>query len=270
DKGCIVLQKPPGLTCQLSKSKEATGDSLNNFNALLKGLGRTFGKQPVPVHRLDKGTTGALVLGRSSTHARNLSQQFQTRTVEKTYLALVRGGVQTFPTKCGEIRTPIHYKDGRASIDHSSNGKPSITEWEVVSSSPSAPLTLLRLKLHTGHKHQLRVHLAFCLGAPILGDTLYSRKPIAKAVRDISIIPEDRIYLHASHVSFFQYRSTGPKKRLRLGITAPLPSDFLKICSDSGIQVDPLEVKGGVWVDNVRITNERVSELEGHWQAGRI
>ncbi|KAH0579923.1 hypothetical protein H2248_002745 [Termitomyces sp. 'cryptogamus'] len=164
DKGCIVLQKPPGLTCQLSKSKEATGDSLNHFNALLKGLGRTFGKQPVPVHRLDKGTTGALVLGRSSTHARNLSQQFQTRTVEKTYLALVRGGVQTFPTKCGEIRTPIHYKDGRASIDHSSNGKPSITEWEVVSSSPSAPLTLLRLKLHTGHKHQLRVHLAFCLG----------------------------------------------------------------------------------------------------------
>ncbi|KAG6890864.1 hypothetical protein C0992_012250 [Termitomyces sp. T32_za158] len=285
DSKCIVLQKPPGLLCQLSKPQEAAGNSFNDFNVLLKGLWKTFNEQPVPVHRLDKvgeeellcesrliqyridqGTTGALVLGRSSIHARNLAQQFRARTVDKTYLALVRGGAKTFPTKSGQIRTPIKYEDGRASIDRSSNGKPSVTDWEVVSSSPSAPLTLLRLKLHTGHKHQLRVHLAYCLGAPILGDDLYSSKSVAKAIRDTSVVPADRMFLHASHVSFF---STGPKKRLRLGITAPLPSDFVKICMDSGINIDPTEARGGVWVDNIRIKDGLVPELEGAWRAGR-
>ncbi|KAF5375394.1 hypothetical protein D9615_007949 [Tricholomella constricta] len=170
----------------------------------------------------------------------------------------------------GEIRAPIHYDDGRASLDPSPHGEPSITEWELVASSalfaqPTVPLSLLRLKLHTGHKHQLRVHLARCLNTPILGDALYSKKPPSESINQITMLPEDRIFLHASHLSFFRYRPSGFKKRFRLGISAPLPPDFLRICSDSGIQVDPAEAKGGVFIDGIMVEDGKVPELEGDW-----
>ncbi|KAG6908801.1 hypothetical protein DXG01_003248 [Tephrocybe rancida] len=290
DKGYIVLQKPPGLICQLnhSNSSEATArdDSFANDIAQRSTgnvpndfrLGKILGEEPVPVHRLDKelllisgqGTTGALVLARSVARARALSQQFQAHTVEKTYLALVRGGEKTFPVKSGEVRTPIQYDDGRASLDLSKNGKPSITEWAVIASSPLIPLSLLRLKLHTGHKHQLRVHLAHSLGAPILGDTQYSRKPISDAVRKACVIPENRTFLHASHLSFFQYKANGPKKRFRLGVTAPLPSDFFKICHDAGIKVDSSEVEGGIWIDGSRVEDGLVPDVEGSWMGDQL
>ena len=112
--------------------------------------------------------------------ARELSRQFQARIVEKTYLALVRGGEGSFSSNQGELRSAIQYTNGYASLDTSGNGKPSLTDWEVVGESVSqfmncrvvyclevaqriAPLSLLRLKLRTGHKHQLRLHLAHCL-----------------------------------------------------------------------------------------------------------
>ncbi|GLB44552.1 putative RNA pseudouridylate synthase [Lyophyllum shimeji] len=272
DRAIIVLQKPPGLVCQLNHSRSLwvegrmlEGNRESNFNALLHGLGKALGDRPFPVHRLDKGTTGALLLARSATHARKLSQQFQSRTVDKTYLALVRGGAKSFPSKSGEIRTPILYNDGRASIDPSFQGDPSATEWELIASSSKVPLSLLRLKLHTGHKHQLRVHLAHCLNVPILGDTLYSKKPPSEIIRSATTVPEDRIFLHAAHLSLFQYRASGPKKRFRLGISAPLPADFVKICIDSEIPLAPAEVHGGVFIDGELVEDGKVPDLGGSW-----
>ena len=111
--------------------------------------------------------------------ARELSQQLQNRTMEKTYLALVRGGRKTFPCNSGRINASIQYIDGRATLDLLQDCKPSITEWELVDSSVSGdvirqvpyssllkstvPISLLRFKLHTGDKHQLRVHAAHYL-----------------------------------------------------------------------------------------------------------
>jgi 23S rRNA-/tRNA-specific pseudouridylate synthase len=107
---------------------------------------------PYPVHRLDKvirkhsyakisfsliwqGTTGSLILARTLSMARELSQQFQKRTVEKTYLALVRGGAQSFSSTHGQVCSAIQYNDGRASLDHSNLGKHSVTDWELACSS---------------------------------------------------------------------------------------------------------------------------------------
>ena len=109
---------------------------------------------PYPVHRLDKvnsylvplinelktvfkGTTGTLLLATTLQSAQSLSQQFQQGTVEKIYLALVRGGDKSFPVKSGIIKAPLQYHDGRVSLESSRRGKTSLTQWEVVASSVS-------------------------------------------------------------------------------------------------------------------------------------
>ncbi|RDB17578.1 Ribosomal large subunit pseudouridine synthase D [Hypsizygus marmoreus] len=273
DRGIVVLNKPAGIVCQFQSTErgkpiptEVRKDGYD-LNGLLIGLQEALplDRRPFPVHRLDKGTTGALVFARSLSQAHELSKQFQTGTVEKTYLALVRGGVKSFPDSHGRIDSPIQYCDGRASLDDSHDSKPSITEWELVNYSPNAPLSLLRFKLLTGHKHQLRVHAAHCLNAPILGDTLYSTKPVSDAITRITKIPVDRIFLHSSQLSLFRYRPTGPRKRFRLGISAPLPEDFLKICIDAGIKVDPVEAKGGLTINGKLVEDGIVPEIDGHW-----
>lgn len=102
---------------------------------------------PFRIHRLDKTTTGCFVLARSKDVSRELSTQLRARTVDKTYLALVRGGSQSFSQKTGQIRTPLRYLDGRATIvteaelqaldPEGPQPKESKTDWEVVASSVS-------------------------------------------------------------------------------------------------------------------------------------
>jgi 23S rRNA-/tRNA-specific pseudouridylate synthase len=84
-----------------------------------------------------KPTTGALVFALNATSARDLAQQFQARTVEKTYLALVRGGEKSFDKRSGEIRVPLQIEDGRVSLSRDLSGKPAATDWELLASSVS-------------------------------------------------------------------------------------------------------------------------------------
>ncbi|KAJ6626912.1 pseudouridine synthase [Mycena sp. CBHHK59/15] len=240
-------------------------------------LGLKLRNAPYRVHRLDKGTTGCFVLARSSNIARELSLQFKTRTVHKTYLALVRGGSKSFPEKTGQIRTPLKYTGGRASImqdgfeqeSQGSEPKESRTDWEVVASSSRLPLTLLRLNLLTGHKHQLRVHLAQVLKTPILGDTLYSLNQPAEAISEVLELPDDRIFLHASQISFFRYRPTGGNKQFRIRMIAPLPSDFAQICSEAGIPVNEYERSGGLFMSGRgserHVENGEIPDVNGYW-----
>ncbi|KAF9463403.1 pseudouridine synthase [Collybia nuda] len=267
DNGLIVVNKPPDLVCQLQARNEPRVAARNNLNTLFQKLRKDLLllSDPYPVHRLDKGTTGSLVFARTPHQARGLSQQFQQRTVEKTYLALVRGGAKSFESSFGEIRAPIAYNDGRGSLDISEEGLPSLTGWEVVASSPVAPLTLLRLRLHTGHKHQLRIHASFCLKTPILGDSLYSANLPSETILNATHLPENRIFLHASEISFYRYRVTGPNKRFRLGVRAPLPMDFLTICQDLKIQVNRADAKGGIFVDGLFVEDGKLPDVGGYW-----
>ncbi|PFH47445.1 hypothetical protein AMATHDRAFT_6747 [Amanita thiersii Skay4041] len=267
DHGVVVLNKPPGLICQLDRTKSSTGSSESSFSKCLAGLQQSLAldSMPYPIHRLDKGTTGTLLLARTLPSARALSQQFQQGTVEKTYLALVRGGKKTFPINSGIIKIPLQFQDGRVSLSTTRYGKPSVTEWELVGSSPVAPLSLLRMRLLTGHKHQLRVQLSRYLQAPILGDDLYSKTEPSAEIVDSVQLQRDRIYLHAYELSFFKYRPSGPHKRFRLGIRAPLPEDFVRICTNAQISLNSISIEGGIFVNGNFVQDGRVSEVGGYW-----
>ncbi|KZP27978.1 pseudouridine synthase [Athelia psychrophila] len=269
DRGVIVLNKPPGLICQTSPSSQDVDPALpkDDFSQLLDDLKGVFDlpKQPYHVHRLDKATTGTLVLAKNDRVARELCGQFENRTVDKTYLALVRGGRKSFAETSGEIREPLDFADGYVSLGSTAKAKFAATDWELVGSSPKAPLSLLRLKLRTGLKHQLRVHLSHCLHTPILGDTVYTKSLIHQQIRAATTVPHNRLFLHASNISFHRYNKTGAKKRFLLGVTSPMPRDFLRICMDAGLGpfLDKKEVEGGLFADGEPVDN--LPDVEGTW-----
>ncbi|KAF8626015.1 hypothetical protein AX15_005109 [Amanita polypyramis BW_CC] len=269
DRGVIVLNKPSGLICQTERKEDPSDDepAQTKFSECLNSLRDklSLDSNPYPVHRLDKGTTGTLLLAKTLQSAQNLSRQFQQGNVGKIYLALVRGGDKSFPVKSGVIKVPLQYHDGRISLEHSRRGKPSVTKWEVVASSPIAPLSLLRLNLLTGHKHQLRVHMAQCLQAPILGDDLYSNTDPSSDITKLTMVPPGRMYLHAYETSLFKYKTSGPHKRFRLGVCAPVPRDFLSICADTEINTDSLHTNGGLFVNGEPVQGGTLPEVDGYW-----
>lgn len=252
DGHVIAISKPSGVVSQMhGRRNDCIHDSHHDAKALepiLDDLVTKFGlnSKPIPVHRLDKNTTGVLLLARTPHGARDLSQQLSSRMVHKTYLALVRAGKETFEKASGQIREKIRYIDGRPRIDQ--NGILALTSWSLIDTSAIAPVSLLKLTLHTGLKHQLRVHLSHVLKAPILGDTLHSTsKPSAKITAVIDV-PDDRLFLHASQVSFTRYRKATPKKYI-VEVFAPLPKDFQAVCRKLRLKLNPREVHGGVLIN---------------------
>ncbi|KAF8882804.1 pseudouridine synthase [Infundibulicybe gibba] len=209
DNGVIALNKPPGLVCQKTLNSNKRGSIKPGFDQLLIDLQQHLSLKglPYPVHRLDKGTTGALLLACTAPHART--------NCGKTYLALVRGSSQLFASNVGEFQ---------------SGSKPSVTKWELLASS-------------------LRVHLAQSLNAPILGDNLHSTLPTACGISNVPVIPKNRLFLHAADLAFFRYRSSGPNKRIRVIVRAPLPEDFVKLCADMCIPIGIEYVDGGVCIN---------------------
>ncbi|KAJ7594485.1 pseudouridine synthase [Mycena floridula] len=232
DAKVLVLNKPHGIVSQGNPN-----DTSSDIGKLLQDNSLvSLGELLYPVHRLDKTTTGCLVLARSKSQARDLSHQFSsTGTISKTYLAIVRTDLKCLETT-GEIRVPLQLDNGRACIG-SAGDKLTATDWQVLASSTRFPLALVHLKLLTGFKHQLRVHMAH-LKVPILGDHLHSPSPLPRSITQTISIPENRIFLHAATISFWRYRPSGPHKRFRVAVQAPLPADFVKVCLDAGIPVD--------------------------------
>ncbi|KAL5498091.1 hypothetical protein ACEPAH_2221 [Sanghuangporus vaninii] len=285
DKAIIAINKPPGLICQSNKSYEKQGKK-SAFDQLLEDLKVELSLDDLPkqVHRLDKFTTGAYLFAKSNTQARALLQQFRDHSLKKTYLAIVRGGRKTFPDSVhGSINASLKVVEEKVVVDKK-NGVPALTDWELLGSSEVAPLSILRLSLHSGIKHQLRIHLSQILQAPILGDALYSSKSPPKNIlelvpKSISVSPSRdgqetkrtpslRLFLHSAHIDVTRYRSSGPSKRLRLGISAPLPWYFLELCEAAKLsQYLPSEyIHGGLTVDGVPVNpGEGILGLDGKW-----
>ncbi|TCD64931.1 hypothetical protein EIP91_003428 [Steccherinum ochraceum] len=254
ERGIVVVNKPRGLICQRSDSPQ----SFNTLVSFLRDIQMHLGwKEDLqPVHRLDKNTTGSLILA-TRRHRAYLNSQFKARGVKKRYLAVVRGGLKTFDGEdSGRICT-LHSIDNhgkvslgvwRPGLDKKElgprQGRGAVSSWKLLSSSKTAPLSLLELGLLTGAKHQLRVHLARILKAPVLGDTLYSDTELPPSVTDVVTVPADHIFLHARELCFVRHAATG--EPLRVTVTAPLPPYFTRLCTKVGLTLTEQQVKGRV------------------------
>ena len=234
DADCIVINKAPGVTVH-----PAAGHwSGTLVNALLhhcpdvEGIGGV--RRPGIVHRLDKDTSGVMIVAKNMTAYQNLVLQFKDRTVEKEYLAVAWGKV--VPDK-GVIDRPIgrHRSDRKkmSSVFLSQRSRQAVTEWTVVRrflveshAVSRAAVSLLRLRPRTGRTHQLRVHLADS-GHPLVGDRVYGKQLKSGAkrlLRDPMLESFPRQALHAESLVVCHTR-TGQ----RVKFTAPLPDDFREL-----------------------------------------
>ena len=205
DEHLLVIDKPAGLVVHPAAGHE--GETLVNR---LVGLGAAGGDpgRPGIVHRLDRGTSGLLLVARSEPAYEELSSAIRERRVERRYLTLVRGAPKS---RTGRIEAPIGRDRAdrtRRSID-TDTARDAVTWFEV--RERLGDRTLLEVRLETGRTHQIRVHLE-AIGLPVSGDPVYG------APRDLGL---ERQFLHA-HALAFDHPSSGT----RLAFESPLPSDL--------------------------------------------
>ena len=206
----MVINKPAGMVVHPSAGHES-GTLVHAALAHapeMEGIGGEL--RPGIVHRLDKDTSGLILLAKNDRAMRWLQAQFKERDVQKTYLALVDGAP---PTPKGRVEAPIgrdpsHRK--KMAIVSEGKGREAISEYRTVESF--AKHTLLEVDIHTGRTHQIRLHCAF-IGAPIVGDTLYGYRK-----QRISI---SRQFLHAARLTI-----TLPKEKKPRTFEAPLPDEL--------------------------------------------
>jgi 23S rRNA pseudouridine1911/1915/1917 synthase len=215
DDDIAVIDKPAGLIVHPGVANE-TGTLVHAMLARWPDIARTNNvteKRMGIVHRLDKDTSGLIVIAKNDAVRRKLSAQFQERTVEKVYLALLE---RTPQTRTGRIEAPIgRDPQQRKRMAVVRGGKPAITEYTIIEDDFVEDQALVRVKLLTGRTHQIRVHMAF-IGCPIVGDTVYGfRKQRIKLKRH---------FLHAAELSFDH-----PISGERLHFESPLPPGLQNI-----------------------------------------
>jgi 23S rRNA pseudouridine1911/1915/1917 synthase len=219
DDALIVLNKPPGMVVHPGAGW-STGTLVH---ALLAHCGRLPGiggvERPGIVHRLDRDTSGVLVVAKTETAHLCLSRQFKARVVKKRYLALVHGEVRQ---DAGRIEAAIGRRehDRKRMGVRAQGGREARTVYHVLRRLPE--MTVLTLDLETGRTHQIRVHLAH-IGHPVIGDQVYGgRRERRRAAADE--VHADRQMLHAWQLAF-RHPTTGAW----VEFTARVPEDFLRL-----------------------------------------
>jgi len=196
DKNLIVINKSPGIVVHPDQSGHETGTIVNAVLAHSKNLSGIGGeKRPGIVHRLDKDTSGVLLIAKNDKTHKYLSELFQNRQIKKIYTALVSGHMKT---ETGRIDAPI--KRGskeRQQMAINKQGKHAITHFKVQKSFQNA--SLLEVQIETGRTHQIRIHMA-SIGHPIIGDQTYGDKKINKAFKEKYGLT--RQFLHASSITY--------------------------------------------------------------------
>lgn len=231
DEDLAVINKPAGMMVHAGAG--ATDDDRNRgtlVNALLHRFGTLSGvggdMRPGIVHRLDKDTSGLIIVAKNDVAHRKLATEFSSRKVKKTYVALVHGWVKN---DRGTISSPVSRDAIRRTrmTTRRSGGREAITHYQVQRriESDFGRFTLLKVRIDTGRTHQIRVHLA-SLGHPVVGDTLYGapREIRPKVGAGISL---PRNFLHSAELQFAH-----PRTRETLSSSSPIPeqlSEFLHL-----------------------------------------
>jgi 23S rRNA pseudouridine1911/1915/1917 synthase len=247
DEDVIVVNKPAGMVVH-----PAAGHTSGTLvNALLhhvhdlSGIGGEL--RPGIVHRLDKGTSGVMVIAKNDAAHQELARQFHDREVEKQYIALVWGLVQQ--RKRIELaigRDPVH----REKIStRARRARAAVTRVTWARHIPGA--SLLRVAIATGRTHQIRVHLS-AIGHPIVGDSLYGgvHRRVAHDLRAVQRL--ERPFLHAERLAF-----THPRSGEAMVFTAPLPDDLRRVLD----AIDPSLTES---LERTELSDERP---EGHGEA---
>ncbi len=207
DADVVAVNKPAGMVVHAGAGRHS-GTLVNALLHHFQSLSTVGGDlRPGIVHRLDKGTSGVMLVARTDQAHRELARQFASREVKKTYLALVQGQVRT---EAGVIQSAITRDPNRRTrmTARLGEGREAYTEFQVL--ERLARHTLLEVRIGTGRTHQIRVHLSQ-FGYPIAGDTLYGGARAA----------EDRPWLHSWRIEF-RSPTTGEPIRLE----APIPEEL--------------------------------------------
>ena len=223
DGDLIVVDKPAGMVVHPAAGH--AGGTL--VNALLHHVDDLSGiggvKRPGIVHRLDRGTSGLMVVAKHDRAHEELARQFRDREVEKEYFALVWGVVQAGRRIDSPIgRDEVNRKKMSARARRSREAVTRIVQAEHLNPA----LTLARVAIYTGRTHQIRVHLS-AIGHPVVGDSLYGgvRRHVAGDLRAVTHL--ERPFLHAARLAFAH-----PSDGRRLEFTSPLPDDLQQVLDD--------------------------------------
>ncbi len=212
DEALLVVNKPAGLLVHPTRGAR-------DRRTCMSLVRDAVGQHVFPIHRLDRGTSGVLVLCRSSVDARLVCRQFEQRTVEKVYWAVTRGWL----TEAGVQEGPI-------------DGKPARTEYSPVSTCevplavgrfPTARYSLVEVRPRTGVNHQIRRHLRR-LNHPVVGDTKHGDKDHNLALAEHFSLR--RLALHAARLDLVH-----PRSQENLRLTAPLPLDLKDFLESLGL-----------------------------------
>ncbi len=229
DRALLVIDKPPGLVVHPGAG-HSSGTLVNGLLHHIRDFGGVGGVlRPGIVHRLDKDTSGLLVVAKNDASLVSLQKQFKRRQVKKTYLAIVMGRPPTsgrFDTLYGRHPTQRTKFSGRVAA-----GKRAVTHFAVLSQGEHS--ALVQIELETGRTHQIRVHFSES-GHPLLGEKLYRK---AKVKETISF---DRQALHAWKLEFAH-----PDSGKTISFESPVPTDFREAIRDLGLLTSVLKVRAG-------------------------
>lgn len=216
DKDIIVIDKPKGMVVHpaagnysgtlVNALMEYCGESLSDINGVIR---------PGIVHRIDKDTSGLLVVAKNNTAHEKLSEMLKKHDVKRTYVALVDGIIRE---ESGKIDAPIgrHPAERKKMAVNTRNGRKAVTHFKVLERFKEN--TFLELQLETGRTHQIRVHLSY-IGYPILGDEVYGRKKQKYDLKGQA--------LHARELSFVH-----PVSKENMVFQSPLPDYLVKLLED--------------------------------------